>query len=223
MVELPPFHAALARELRNAYPNLHLVPPFSPDCATVRGSIGIVHQGREIDRFRIEMRVPSEFPERWPKIWETAGRIPRTVARHVYPQDGSLCILLPHEAYFTLPSTLTLTEYLVGPVRTYFIGQCCVETGQEWPWGERSHGILGIDEFYQEILGTKDRRTIGKFLFLILENKFKGHWQCPCGSGKIMRRCHRDVIFSIRERIPYGLLLSYLKDIVDKLDESPEE
>jgi hypothetical protein len=81
--------------------------------------------------------------------------------------------------------------------------------------------MRGVDEFYQEILETNDRRIIGEFLFLILRNKFKGHWHCPCGSGKMIRRCHKDVIFSIGERIPPDLLLTYLEYIIDETSKSP--
>jgi hypothetical protein len=217
MAELPAFHDILAQQLRGAYPNLHLVPPFSAEHATVRGTMLIAHEGRGIDRFQLEMQVPSDFPTSWPKIWEVGGRIPRTLERHVYPSDGSLCVLLPEEAYFILPRTLTLTQYLDGPLRNYLIGHCCVEGGRGWPWGERSHGIQGIEEFYQEILGAPDRITIARFLMLILQGRFKGHWPCPCGSGKIIRRCHKNIIYSIRERIPEPYLIRYLNVIAEEI------
>jgi hypothetical protein len=220
MAEVLAFHNSLAQQLRDVYPNLHLVPPFTAQHATVRGTLAIAHDGREVDSFSLEVQVPSEFPRCWPRIWEVGGRIPRTLERHVYPSDGSLCILLPEEAYFTLPRTLTVTQYLDGPVRNYLIGQCSVEVGRGWPWGERSHGIQGIEEFYQEILGTPDRITIATFIVLILEGRFKGHWPCPCGSGKPIRRCHKDVIYSIKERIPQAVLIRYLNMVAEEIKKS---
>lgn len=223
MAEPLAFHRILAQQLRRAYPNLHLVPPFSPERATVRGTLAISYEGREVDRFRLAMQVPWDFPRSWPTIWEIGGRIPCTPERHIFPSDGSICVLLPEEAYFTLPRTVTLIQYLDGPVRNYLIGQCCVEAGQGWPWGERSHGVRGVEEFYQEILGTTDPMTISRFLLLIVEGRFKGHWQCPCGNGEIIRRCHKDVLYSIRERIPEPLLIRYLNMIAEEIKKACEQ
>jgi hypothetical protein len=35
----------------------------------------------------------------------------------------------------------------------------------------------------------------------------RGHWPCPCGSGAVLRRCHRATVLNLREqRRPQKLL-----------------
>jgi hypothetical protein len=84
------------------------------------------------------------------------------------------------------------------PVRNYLIGNSLVERGEPWPHGDRSHGVAGVLEFYGDLLGTSDPMTIANFLLSIVKGKVRGHWHCFCGSGKIIRNCHKDAVEQLR-------------------------
>ena len=43
---------------------------------------------------------------------------------------------------------------------------------------------------YGEILGVTDEEQIRRFLDCLGHKKVKGHWNCPCGTGKRIRDCH---------------------------------
>ena len=52
----------------------------------------------------------------------------------------------------------------------------------------------GVLESYNDLLGTSEPLTVAKFLLAIVREKVRGHWPCPCGSGEIIRKCHRDAV-----------------------------
>ncbi|WP_167434446.1 SEC-C metal-binding domain-containing protein [Mesorhizobium helmanticense] len=37
------------------------------------------------------------------------------------------------------------------------------------------------------------------FLLALGQGKVKGHWPCPCGSGKNLRNCHDDRVRQLRQ------------------------
>jgi hypothetical protein len=196
------------------YPNLHLSRRSAEGLIVLRGKFPITHAGREINRFFSEIEIPGNFPKAWPRVWETAGRIPHTLARHVNPADGTLCVVLPDEAFMRYAPTMTVLEYLNGPLRNFLIGQLCVDNGDPWPWGEHAHGFNGTVKYYADLLGVDDAITIGKILYVIWERRYKGHWRCPCGSGEIIRKCHGPTMRLIGERVPEAQLKLTLAGIV---------
>jgi len=67
--------------------------------------------------------------------------------------------------------------------------------GHSGPFGQRSHGVQGVIEFYTEVLGFNDGIHIAAFMELLARrNRPKGHECCPCGSGRKLRDCHADVV-----------------------------
>jgi hypothetical protein len=95
----------------------------------------------------------------------------------------------------------TLTGFLEGPVRNYFIGQSLVARGDPWPFGEHGHSIKGILDFYAILLGTKDILTIQRYLNCLRNRPIKAHQPCPCGSGKRLRDCHCSQVDELSKRI----------------------
>jgi hypothetical protein len=77
-----------------------------------------------------------------------------------------------------------------------------VALGEEWPFGEWSHGLDGIYEYYRELLQTHDARTVWRFLYVLGKLNLKPHWDCPCGSGQKIARCCRARITDLRKKIP---------------------
>ena len=59
------------------------------------------------------------------------------------------------------------------------------------PYGERSHGVKGIEEAYMERYRVTDRNVLMHLLlYLTGIQRYRGHLECPCGSGKKFRDCH---------------------------------
>lgn len=206
--------------IADAYPHLRVEQEVQDGTLTLAGPFPVRHENRDVDRFYVRMQVPLDFPQQWPVVWETAGRIPRIMDRHVYADSGSLCVMLPDEAYLALSPGITLLEYLNGPVQNYFLGQLCVEQGKPWPWGEHEHGLPAAIKFYGEFLALDDERAIIAVLYRVWEGRYKGHWPCPCRSGLITRKCHGHHMGQLRERIPESQLTNVLSRYAHAQDAS---
>src|SRR4051812_29423205 len=188
----------LQRQLEGKYPDLRA---FCEGVRLlVRGSFPILSEYSIIDRFQIEVEIHPDFPEETPQVWEIGQRIPRIVDRHTYTNGGS-CLLVPEEWLAQPIEERTLLAFLEGPVHNYFLYQCFAELGMDWPHGERQHGFEGVLEAFSGLLGVKDPVQLLNFLKLLTYEQIKGHWSCPCGSGKIIRRCHIGRIRELQTRI----------------------
>ena len=66
------------------------------------------------------------------------------------------------------------------------------------PFGELSHGGIGILEYYQELFDLKDTRRVLTMLKILADDKYRGHDRCPCGSGKRLRSCHGGKLLEVQ-------------------------
>lgn len=179
-----------------------------------RGTYKVREDDTVYAEFEIEIELPEELPKGLPATREIGGKIPHEADRyHVNKSDGTLCVVLPDEYWYRYPGGLTFVEFMNQPLRAHLAGQALVARGEPWPAGEWSHGPKGAVEFYAEVLGTADPVVLGRFLEVLAKDKdsVKGHWDCPCGSGKKLRNCHGPEIFDLRRRIPPELPHRLLK------------
>jgi hypothetical protein len=186
----PEAYEAVRRILVEKYPTLHAHKIGG--AVVVKGTLGVSHEEVEVDRYSLELKLPDDYPNNLPMVWEMAERIPREMDRHVYPDSGALCLGVIEELWLAMNGNFALDRVLDIPVRNFLIGNSLVEQGQDWPSGDRSHGTPGVVEFYASLLGTKDEVSLLRFLQSFLLGKLKGHWPCPCGSGNNLRRCHMN-------------------------------
>lgn len=189
---------ALREELQALYPTLHVLEPR--DKVVVRGSFPVLDEGKEIDRYKIEIELPDDYPSSLPVVREIGGRIPHQPERHV-SGDGTLCVCLPDAHRLAHPRGQTLVEFLRGPLHNYLLGSTVVERGGQWPFGEWAHDVDGVIEFYSDLFALKDTKEIVTYL-VCLSRPAKGHWPCPCGSGKRFRYCHRSLLHGLGQKIP---------------------
>ena len=186
----------MERAIQEKHPDLRLLTDGGRPI--IRGSLQIANDGVVIDRFSIEMTFPDGI-SKLPRIEEIGGRIPKHPDRHVC-DEGAICTDVPE--LILLRGRSSLLSYLEGPVRNYFLGQLLVEQGKPWPFGEWDHGKPGLLQAYGEILGVTDEQEIRRYLDCLEHKKVKGHWNCPCGSGKRIRDCHLSVIRRLQESVP---------------------
>ena len=208
----------IKEDLQRSYSDLQVVE--ETDILYVRGSFPVSHNGQVLDRFQIQIKFPLNYPKSLPTVRETAGRIPRILDRHVIPSNGNACLFVEEEWLLEVGREPRFLTFLDGPVRNFFLGQSLVETGQPWPFGERSHGRKGVVETYGEWFGTQDESMVIRYLECLSREGLKGHWDCPCGSGKRIRQCHFEKIRALRPRIPVWLAHQALErlKLLEKFD-----
>lgn len=191
--------------LRKCYPTLHAT--LGGGKVRINGTFAILGENDAADRYSISVELPDDYPHSVPSVWETGGRIERTLERHVSPSTGSLCVGVPVELWVRLGGDFSIKTFLEKALRPYLIGNSMVEEGKPWPFDESTHGSVGVLEFYQRYLGISEPDDVGDFLLAVLAGRVRGHWPCPCGSGKPIRRCHNENVRSIRAA-PISMLRS---------------
>jgi len=110
----------------------------------------------------------------------------------------------------------TIVEFLENIVAPFLAWQAYYDACQKPPlWGEFSHGENGIIVFYTELLGRNmDSFILGFMKLLARKNRPKGHEPCPCNSDKLLRNCHRDLIYDIRKRVAWQYVEKDLKALL---------
>ena len=136
-----------------------------------------------------------EIAQKW------KDRVLRLADLHVYPSHGNLCLGAPREIQERCPPGTRLCQFIDDLVVPYFYGLSHFEQHGRWPWGERSHGMLGLLESYAErrIESTVEGvvqdlkllrmlngwKELGKYL-----TKYKNRRLCLCGSQRLFAECH---------------------------------
>ena len=99
-----------------------------------------------------------------------------------------------------------------GPLNEFFLAQFWFERLGQWPFGERPHGQVGIAEAYADALDIPhDEMILIDHLKLLTKDWPKGHWLCPCGSGELLRHCHRDEMMALHQKVPPGMAIRMLR------------
>jgi hypothetical protein len=170
----------------------------------------IANPAGPISTFDVEMMVPDRYPDVEPKVLEVGGRIPRLPDRHINP-DGDCCVTV-WEHWLACANDHSYAAFLNGPLNEFFLGQYSYETTGKWPFGERPHGLDGLEEAYADALGIRNKKKdIIYHLRLLSLDWPKGHWLCPCGSGIRLRHCHRDDLVALHEKVPPRLAKRMLR------------
>ena len=199
-------------DLRSNYPNLHLYRG-EHDGPEIRGTFPIRSViGKELDRYQISIRFLAGYPNVLPEVRELGSRIPWYAEYHVNT-NGTCCVLLAEDRSRCFPIGAPFKVFLDGPVHDYFLGQSLVALGEPWPFGEWGHGTEGIHEFYRELFGTDDKKTIVRFLRVLTKLTPKPHWGCPCGSGKKIRKCCQARIADFRRKVPPAVARKFAKQL----------
>lgn len=182
-----------------AFPTLTLDTSAEP--ATVTGTLWL-DSGIG---FSVDLRIPDDYPKGIPRLVCREEEIPWTEDRHVMAW-GVACLCVSSEFRLHWPRGSDLTDFLECFVVPYFARQAYYQTHGQWPPGqERSHGAAGIVESFSDTLselGSPSVATIERFLIVLASHGHpKGSDPCPCGSGKKIRRCHRGLVWALRNNV----------------------
>lgn len=196
----PEQYAAEVEEVRQCFPHLHF--HASREAVMAKGTFPVIHDGVELARYSVHVMIPGSYPQDFPLVYETGGRIPRELDYHI-SKEGLACLFLPELRTKVFPVGAPLLDFFTGPVYQYFLGQALVERGEQWPFGEWRHGADGTYDYYSDRLNTNDIHTIIRYIEALATKKQKGYKPCPCGNEKKLRECHGFFVHKLRMEIPY--------------------
>ncbi|MBI5933849.1 MAG: SEC-C domain-containing protein [Chloroflexi bacterium] len=161
---------------------------------SVRGDLrfSATFSGRQIDDlYSIKITIPKKYPDVLPEVQEASNRIPGDF--HHY-QDDSLCLGAPIAVRYKFKKDPTLAGFVCNCLIPYLYSFSYKIRFGRMPFGELSHGTLGILEYYGNLFDMKDRRRIVRMIQILAEDNYREHDRCPCGSGKRLHACHGKVL-----------------------------
>ena len=129
-----------------------------------------------------------------PKVWEVSNKI-RKSYEHIY-DDRSLCLATDLEQELYL-KTHTIVEWIREYVEKYFVSYIYYKRYGVFSFGEHSHGKKGIYEFIKIHYKMNNLIEAKKIYEYVCTKKYRGHLDCPCGSGKKIRNCHGKLILEL--------------------------
>lgn len=163
---------------------------------TLKGMFQIDRPKGPVDAYEVRIEFPEDFPLSPPWVFETAGRLPREIDRHVL-SDGHACLEV-WPVWRAQNPTATVRTVLNGPVRNFFLSQSVFQSSGKWPFGEYAHGDAGKREALRDVLrasSTEDKDLLWRAYALV--NPPRRQNTCPCGSGRLYRKCHRREILEV--------------------------
>lgn len=144
------------------------------------------------DSFDIELSVPADYPKRLPHAKENGGKIEATY-EHLYT-NGAMCLGVPVEERRIFARQPSLLGFVNGLVVPYLYSYCYRKQHGVYPFDDQLHGDAGILRHYMDALNLSDDLAALAVISFLFEHGYRGHHSCPCGSGKIVRKCHGEAL-----------------------------
>lgn len=182
----PEFFRQVTTETLSEYPELRVAE--RQQTIFLEGPFRLIHEGREVDCFEVEIELPHDYPSIVPKVREVIGKVERTADHHC--SEGVLCLFAPGERWKYWPPGKNLVDFLAGPVRSFFIGYLEFRKTGRWPFGQWSHGGQGILEAYTEMWKTRTSSEVATLLRVLSSRRPPWRRECSCGSGDRFGKCH---------------------------------
>lgn len=151
------------------------------------------------ETFQLEVLVPREFPMRLPRVYETAGRIPRTFHRL---EDYALCLGSGVALRLAMGSAPTLVGFLDRVVVPYLYGFLHFEATGCMPLGELAHGVAGLEDDVRHLFNLPPNTdALGVLMLAGQRRRIANKRSCPCGSRRRLGRCHGHRINVLRSHL----------------------
>lgn len=147
--------------------------------------------GKKYD-FKIKICSTENYPFRFPKVFELSDKIKKIADWHIN-SDESFCFTVEPIEVIACKSGISLPDFYEKWLMPYLSNQQYRINEGKYANGEYSHNVLGLYEYYVELLKTKDIRLIEKYLGVALsKKKIERTSFCYCGSGVKYRHCHKE-------------------------------
>ena len=170
------------------------------------------------DEFNLVVIVDKSGQFLVPIVWLPKETIPFGF-EHVY-QDKTCCLGVTHELISIWGKDQTAKDFFDKIVDTFLINYLSYKNNKVCITGDRPHGKLGITDYYKKFFNVNSEQCENILRYINIKAKkkeyAKGHNQCPCESGNILRKCHGEQINTFINSLyaDKRLLEAFEKDMV---------
>jgi len=194
-VNIAIFHAE-ALKILSKYPKLEILR--KDNTVFLSGELDLIDDAGILqDSYFIEIHPTENYPFQFPYLYEKGDKIPLNIDWHVY-NDGHCCIKTMPEEWLTCKNGINLDYFILSEVIPYLFNQTFRRLNGYF-LNERSHGILGEIEFFQELFATKSLSKIITWLNFVMTNREPNRVSdCFCGSKIRYRLCHREAFRKLK-------------------------
>lgn len=147
---------------------------------------------RMTGKFNLEIVVPRNFPSAFPTVKELSKCIDKNYS-HRY-KNGQFCLASNLELKMFFSQDTDICSFIEKYVIPYLYTYRFYEEYGVYPYGERSHGIMGDLEYLKDLFEVDNWRQVMDIVLFVAKSTYRGHLLCPCGSGKRIRNCHGVLI-----------------------------
>lgn len=147
---------------------------------------------RMTGKFNLEIVVPGDFPLAFPTVKELSNCIDENYP-HRY-KNGQLCLASDLELKMFFSQDTDICSFIEKYVIPYLYTYRFYEEYGVYPYGERSHGIMGDLEYLKDLFEVDDWGQVLSIMSFVAQSPYRGHLLCPCGSGKRIRNCHSEIL-----------------------------
>lgn len=157
----------------------------------------IYNDVRMTGKFNLEITVFRDYSSPIPVVKEVSNRIDRNYP-HRY-NDGQLCLASDFELKMYFSHNTDISSFVDMYIIPYLYTYRYYEEYGIYPFGERSHGIMGDLEYIKELFMVNEWGQVFDIMYFIADSSYRGHLLCPCGSGKRLRNCHGDTLMKVMD------------------------
>ena len=197
--------------IKRKYPALEYVERDNTGVFTGKVVLNHMYNGvRMTGEFNVDIIVPREFPLALPVVRELSNRIDKA-----YPHQylgGYLCLASDLDLKMHFCKDVDISSFIDKYVIPYFYTYRFYEEYSVYPYGERSHGIMGDLEYLKDLFNVRTWDQVFNIMLFVIQSTYRGHLPCPCGSGRHIRNCHGDIL---RQMLEAGLREDCIRILVE--------
>lgn len=178
-------------KLSSAYPGVCYEP--ASRTVTMPYRLNAEYDGCQIvEDYSLRIVLNEGYPDVLPSVYEESGKICGEF-EHWYG-DESLCVGVPGELLMECLDGMDIVDFIEGPVSSCLYSAAFLERYGRYPFGERSHGIDGILEYYRELFKVESFQSALDLMRTVAAGGNRGCDKCPCGSGRQTWNCHGGIL-----------------------------
>lgn len=194
--------------IRKQYPDLI----FDKSLNTLKGNINICKKcNDEIIKKNYSILIDLNSKP-IPAVYDIGKNIKKSYP-HRY-KDRRLCLATDIEQILFIKQHKDISAWIKYYVESYFISYEYFMKYGIYPFGEYSHGREGIVEFYLNYFNLNQENNSKEILNYIFLNHYRGHNLCPCGSGRKIRNCHKEIVLKCQNDSNIETLKNYYRRMI---------